>query len=307
MNRQTITPASESDWLALRINDITSTDVSALFGMSPYKTKYELWHEKKAATRAPFVENERVVWGKRLQAVVAEGIAQDKRWVVRPFKEYVRLPDCNVGSSFDYVVLGESSAADQILEIKTVDALAFKNGWIVEDDYIEAPAHIELQVQHQLLVSGLTRAYIGALVGGNTVRVIERDADPAVHRGILAAAREFWESIAANRPPPPVMPDDAPAVIRMNQYAEPGKFFDGRGDAEFATLMQEYKRLGDVEKEAKEAREVIKAQVLEKIGSAEKVLVDGGTISASLVGPAEIPAFTRKPFRNFRFTPARAK
>lgn len=311
MKRQTFMPASEADWLALRVNDLTSTDISALFGLSPYKTAFELWHEKKAATRAPFVENERVVWGKRLEKVVAYGIAMDRNWQIRPFKEYMRLPDSRIGSSFDFRISSVPDAepcdADQILEIKTVDALAFRNGWTIDDDWIEAPAHIELQVQHQLLVSGLTRAYIGVLVGGNTVRVVEREADPSVHEGILAAARKFWSSIDKNEPPPAVMPDDAGAVIRQFQYAEPGKFFDARGDAEIAAACKKYNRLGLIEKKAKERREVLKADLLSRIGTAEKVATDVGTISAGLTGPCDVPAFTRAGFRNFRFTPAKRK
>lgn len=312
MNRQLITLQSEAHWHALRAEDLTSTDVAALFGLSPYKTAFELWHEKKSGERAAFEENERMKWGRRLEAAVAEGIAEDQGWAVRPFKEYGRIAGHRIGASFDYRVLNGSimqggvevdTPDDAILEIKTVDFLRFRDGWIVDEGFIEAPAHIELQVQHQMLVSGLRRAYLGVMIGGNDIRVIERTADDAVHAGILARVAEFWRSVDDNNPPDPVMPDDADALIAMHQFAEPGKLLDARDDDHLAALLQQYHALGSAERSAAEQRKVIKAEILARIGDAEKVISSAGKVSASITGPCEVAAFTRAPFRAFRFTP----
>lgn len=327
MNRITIPYTTEADWLAHRVNDLTSTDIPALFGLSPYKTHFELWHEKKARERGAFVENERMKWGKRLEHTVAQGIADDQGWMIRPMKEYMRLPELRIGSSFDFrIVDGSNGGAvhaeldgtdDSILEIKCVDWLAFRDGWTIDEGFIEAPTHIEIQVQHQLLVSGLRRAYIGVMVGGNDIRVIEREADDSVQRGILAAARAFWASIDANCPPDPVMPDDAEAVIRMHQFAEPGKLYDARNDATIASMLQQYHQLGQAEKQAEEDRKVIKAEILQKIGDAEKILIDGFSVSAGLVGPSAGTLVTpemvgqtiggRSGYRLFRVTAKKAK
>ena len=306
MNRQFITPAAEAHWHAMRAQDLTSTDVAALFGISPYKTAFELWHEKRSGEVARVKDNDRMRWGRRLESVVAEGIAEENGWQIRPFKEYGRLPELRLGSSFDFrarqIHTGEDSPNDSILEIKTVDFLAFRNGWTIEDDYVEAPPHIELQVQHQMLVSGLRRAYIGVLIGGNRIEVLEREADDQVHAGIVYAARKFWDSIDAGTPPPPVMPDDAGAVIRLNQHAEPGKLLDARTDAYIAELVNQYDYLGRQAKKIADERDVVKAELLQRIGDAEKVLLDGFSVSAGFVGPAEIPAFTRQGYRNLRVT-----
>lgn len=313
MNRLTIAPESEQHWLDLRAQDLTSTDIAALFGLSPYKTAFELWHEKYSGEIVRLADNDRMKWGRRLESTVAQGIAEDMGWMIRPFKEYVRLPDHRVGSSFDFRVGADpdiqhigwaDSDDDAILEVKTVDSLAFRDGWAIDDGFIEAPPHIEIQVQHQMFVSGLRRAYIGVMVGGNRIEVIERHADDAVHAGILARAAEFWQSIASNTPPEPVMPDDAAAVIRMHQFAEPGKLLDARGDARIASLLREYHRLKRESADLAELAEVHKAELLAIIGDAEKVVSDVGTVSAGIVGPAQV-AYERKAYRNFRFTPKR--
>ncbi len=316
MDRTLITPADEAHWHAMRAQDLTSTDVAALFGLSPYKTAFELWHEKRSGEVARVKDNDRMRWGRRLESVVAEGIAEERGWQARPFKEYGRLPELRLGASFDYRVrpnhTGTDSPDDSILEIKTVDALAFRNGWTIEDDYVEAPAHIELQVQHQMLVSGLRRAYIGVLIGGNRIEILEREADDQVHAGIIAAARKFWDSIEAGTPPAPVMPDDAQAVIRLNQHAEPGKLIDARDNALIAELVQQYDYLGRQAKAISDERDVVKAELLKAIGDAEKVLLDGFSVSAGFTGPSLGTLVTpemvgtyvgaRSGFRNLRVT-----
>jgi len=318
MIRQTITPDNEAHWLALRREDLTSTDIAALFGLSPYKTAFELWHEKKSGARVEFVENERMKWGKRMESTVAQGIAEDQGWAVRPFKDYMRIEGLRVGSSFDFRIVGtggffagsdnhpEPDAGDAILEIKCVDFLQFRDGWTIDEGFIEAPAHIELQAQHQMLVSGLKRAYIGVMVGGNDIRVIERAADPQVHAGILAAARDFWKSIDENNPPPPVMPDDAEAVIGMYQFAEPGKLLVAQDDAELLALVREYRQFKTAASDADEQAQVRKAEILQRIGDHEKVLLPGFNISAGMVGPATV-SYERDGYRGFRVTVKKPK
>jgi putative phage-type endonuclease len=331
MTRQTITPTDRDHWLALRAQDLTSTDVAALFGMSPYRTKFELWHEKRSGTPTPVTQNARMTWGSRLERSIAEGIAEDNGWTIRHFSEYMRDPELRIGSSFDFRIMSEPNAysetspnvasngfcppdtqTDAILEIKTVDALAFRNGWTVTDDFIEAPAHIELQVQHQLLVSGLSVAYIGVLIGGNDVRILQRKADDGVHAAIRAKAAEFWRSIADNTPPDPVMPADAAAVIRLNSYAEPGRLRDARGDEVIASAIADYARIGREIEDLQAIRDSRKAEILTLVGDAEKVLADGFTISAGMVADSPGTLVTadmvgqyvggRRGYRNFRVT-----
>lgn len=311
MDRQFITTRDEAHWHSLRAQDLTSTDVAALFGLSPYKTAFELWHEKKSGEVVRIKDNDRMRWGRRLESVVAEGIAEEKGWQIRPFKDYGRIADLRLGSSFDFEA-STSPGRSAILEVKTVDFLAFRNGWTIEDEYVEAPAHIELQVQHQMLVSGLRRAYIGVLIGGNRIEILEREADDQVHAGIIAAARKFWDSIEAGTPPAPVMPDDASAVIRMNQHAEPGKLIDARDNALIAELVQQYDYLGRQAKAISDERDVVKAELLKAIGDAEKVLLDGFSVSAGFTGPSLGTLVTpemvgtyvgaRSGFRNLRVT-----
>jgi putative phage-type endonuclease len=315
-NPLTITPANEADWLAMRKLDVTSTESAALFGMSPYMTHFELWHAKKSGQARAFVANERMKWGNRLEAAIAHGIAEEQGWTVEPMKDYMRLPELRAGSSFDFRITSLGEPAH--LEIKNVDYLAFRDGWIEHDDgSIEAPEHIEMQVQHQMMVSGYKRSFIGAFIAGNRGVVIERQRDEQVIAAMRQRIADFWHSVDANQEPAAVMPGDAEAVIRLNQYAQPGKILDASTDANIALLVTNYKRASQDEKNAQEDKETAKALLLEAIGDAEKVLVDGWTISAGIQAETPPTVITadmigqtyggRKGFRNLRINARKPK
>lgn len=301
IDRKVYQPKTKQEWLILRTTDLTSTEISALFDISPYITKYELWHRKKNAEVVELEENERMKWGSRLEKVIAEGIILDQGWEGKPKKEYISIKDLRLGSSFDYEVWNPGENNRRILEIKNVDSLAFKEGWIVEEGEAEAPPHIELQVQHEMLVSGLPEAHIGALVGGNKVTLINRKVDAAIHEQIKKKAAEFWESIDKNQPPAPDFTRDAKFISSLYGYADPGKVMDVKGDAEIEELVEMWKKGNEVIKNLTADKEALKAKLLTMIGDAEKVLGDGFTISAGMVGEAPIQ-YVRKAFRNFRIS-----
>lgn len=292
----TITPDSKEHWLEMRKQDVTSTEASALFGLSPYLTEFELWHNKRYSLDSAFEETERMRWGSRLEPVIAEGIAEDQGWKVEPFKDYMRDDELKMGSSFDYRIIKEDGKKG-ILEIKNVDARVFSQGWIVDDIESEAPPHIEIQVQHQLGLTGFDFAYIGALVGGNEVILIRRTPDQKIIEKIKKKVHKFWQSVYDNEPPAPNFEKDAAFIASLYSRAEPGKIIDA--SEEVKQLASLYKEVAAEEKKIKAKKDEIKANILINIGEAEKVMGDNFSISAGMIGPADV-SFTRPGYRNFR-------
>jgi len=312
MATEIITTANQKHWLDLRMEDVTSTESSALFGMSPYMTHFDLWHRKRTGIVPEFKTNDRMAWGNRLEAAIAHGIAEEQGWKITPMKEYFRDPDLRMGSSFDFVItsLGEPVH----LEIKNVDYLAFRDGWIEHDDgSIEAPEHIEMQVQHQMGVSGFKRAFIGAFIGGNRGVVIERLRDEAVIAAIKAKVADFWRTVDEGQEPDPVMPGDAEVMIRLNEYAKPGKVLDASSDDVLAEMIERYKIAASQEKNAGDDKDVAKAEIFNHIADAEKVLTGAWTVSAAMQAETPPTLITenmvgtsyggRKGFRNLRINP----
>lgn len=303
---QIIHPKDKQEWLEERAKDITSTEIAALFGISPYLTEYELWHRKKNNLIVEIEENERMKWGTRLQDAIAAGVAEEQGWNIRRMNEYMRLEIMGLGSSFDFSIepnhdepinVGELG----LLEIKNVDGLQFKQGWIVDGDNVEAPPHIELQVQHQLLVSGRQYAYIGALIGGNNLILIKREASKKVHDAICHKTALFWLSIKGNIQPDPNFQTDSSFIASLYNYSEPGKVVDVAENEQIVKMAGEYKEAGDKIKVLDNMRDEIKAKILTVIGDAEKAMGGSFTVTANMVGPAHIE-YERKPYRSFKIT-----
>lgn len=316
-----IQPQDEKHWLELRTKDITSTEIGALFGIdsaSYIPTEFELWHRKKNNFAVDFDPNERVLWGTRLQDAIADGVAEDNGWHVRKMTEYIRDPELRIGASFDFSIespviadipelepgqtamLKPEDVGRGLLEIKNVDSLVHRQKWIVnDDDTMEAPLHIELQVQHQLLVSRRAFAYIAALVGGNKVILIKREPDLAVHAAIKEKVKAFWKSIDDDIAPTPDFKRDADFISKLYGYAEVGKVIDASNDTDIEGAVRQYREVSNSIKDLEETKEGIKAQILMMIGDAEKATGNGWSVSAGMIAGGPV-SYIRKPYRNFR-------
>jgi len=314
MSIEVIEITSQDQWLAERTKDVTSTEVSALYGLSPYLTEYELFHQKRQGHVVKFEANERMKWGNRLEAAIAHGAAEDQGWKISKLNVYMRDISARLGSSFDFQI-DSSSDGPGILEIKNVDWLQYKQKWI--DDgagNIEAPEHIELQIQHQMEVSGHNWCALVALVGGNEQKVILRNRDRSIGQDIRGKVGEFWERIAANRAPSPDYTADAEFIIKQLR-ADADAGLVAQSDAALDELIERYAFLSQAVKDQSALRDATRAQILERIGKASKVLSPLGSISCGMTKASLGTLVTadmvgkyiggREGFRNFRFYPAK--
>lgn len=298
---------TEEQWLALRALDITSTESAALFGLSPYNTELELFYRKSTGERAEFADNARMKAGRFLEPSIAELAGDELGCVVKPFKVYARDPDARFGSSFDYKVTS-GQYDDWILEVKNVDFLVYRDQW--EDD--EAPDHIEVQVQHQLELTGRPGAIIACLVGGNDLRLIHRERNEKMGAGIRRRIERFWTDVRNAEPPEPDYLRDADFIIGLHQMAGE-EVFDATSDVNITTLLADYKRLKTEAKDLDDLAKAKKAEVLSIVGDdVGRVIADGYTLACTMTKTTPPTVITeemvgqtyggRKGFRNFRVT-----
>ena len=291
---KTVLPKDKNHWLELRQPNLNSTEVSALFGINPYCTLFELWHRKKENLTVEFEGNERTTWGNRLEESIAKGIAEDNQWKIRKMSEYKYDTDLKVGSSFDYAV-GEKDH----LEIKNVDALVFRDGWLVEDGELEAPPHIEMQVQVEMAIGEFSHNYIGCLVGGNSIKLMKREPDEKVIMAIYKKAAQFWNSIAENKEPAPDFSRDADTIKRLYAQAKPGKVFDARGNADVQGFADRYKDLSARKKEIENQIDEVKSHLLVTAGDAEKLIGENFSLSLGVVKGSHVE-YDRADYRMFK-------
>lgn len=309
-------PKTRGDWLALRTTVITSTEMPALFGESPYNTEFGLWHAKRDAVIDDFEPNERMVWGTRLQDAIARGVGDDYGVKVRKLTAFATHESCRMGASFDFEIVGLSDTCRDsvlrelyekhgpgVLEVKNVDGLVYKKDWPEG----EAPAHIEIQAQAQIESIDRNWSAICALVGGNRIELLIRMRDREVGAAMRAAVDRFWKSIADNKPPAPDFLLDADLIRKAYGLAEPGKLFDGRGNERVRELCRQYAEATAQQKTLKDTKDACAAELLTIIGSAEKALVDGYSISASMRAGYHVDAYDVDARRDFRITAKKEK
>jgi putative phage-type endonuclease len=312
MKLQIITPDSHEHWLSLRKPNLNSTEISALFDCNPYLSKFELWHQKKTQDFAPFEETERMMWGGLLEPVIAKRAAKELNRLEVPMKDYYFIPELRIGSSFDFYTTNLDGDKDikHLMEIKNVDSLIYRKNWIEEDGKIEAPPHIEIQVQAQMLVSGIDTCDLCIMVGGNQLKITERKANKAMQDRILEECASFWKSIDENKMPEVDYNRDSTFLIDLYGTAEDDKVLAVE-DSDSRDLIKEqviaYQTAKTKIKELELSADIAKAKILEMIGDASKVTSEDFTISCGNVDPTEVKAFVKKGFRNFRITAKKKK
>lgn len=272
---------SEAEWLELRKQDVTSTDVSAVLGVSPYKSRYVLWLEKSGQIENTFEDNDRVRWGRRLEETVAHGIAEDfDLREVKPLKKYARHDKVEgIGASFDFECV-DKEGVRSILEIKTVDHLQFLKSWYKDGDNIEAPLHIELQVQAQLACTDFTRAYIGVLTGGNQAYLIKRDRDDLAIAAIESAVKDFWDSVKDKNPPSPDWRRDYETVRDLHKQSNAEAELSEDDKNELAKLLPELDAARAAAKVAEDYLKEVQAKVLHNLKSVERATIGQYKVTA---------------------------
>lgn len=281
MTQEVIAIENEGQWLAERVKDVTSTEVSALYGLSPYMTEFELFHQKRDGVVVRIPETDRMKWGKRLEAPIAHGVAEDMGWNIAKLDVYMRDVEARIGSSFDFEIKSSSDGRG-VLEIKNVAELQYKRKWIDDGNgNIEAPEHIELQIQHQMEVSGYEWCALVVLVGGNSPKVVYRQRDRDIGKDIRQTVEGFWKRVETNSPPSADYSRDAAFISQLYSQVRTGEVFDATGDAEIARLVQQLQATSSHLTQLEKLKDTYKAQLLERIGTAEKVIAPWGSISCA--------------------------
>lgn len=191
--------ARRTAWLEERRGGIGGSDAAAAVGLSPYKTPYQLYLEKRGEVEPEDLSNnERVEWGIRLEDAVAEGYMARTGWRVHRVNKIQRHPHLPfMLANLDRRIVG----AKRGLEIKTVDDLAAKFGEWGPTGTDLVPTTYHLQVMHYYAVTGYEEFDVAALVGGNELRIYHIPRDESVIADLVKLEGLFWEGVEAGIPP----------------------------------------------------------------------------------------------------------
>jgi predicted phage-related endonuclease len=260
------------EWHSLRSRHIGGSEVSALFNLAPEdvpgyaRSRFALWHIKAGNAPPPVVDNPRVHWGLRLEAVIAEAAATENRWSVQK-GGYVSDVSCpGLGCTLDYVIdYDPDEKGPGALEVKNVDWLVHKRSWDTEP-----PPHILLQLMHQLAATGYGWGAVCCLVGGNDLRVYRYKRNDKIIEGIRRKVREFWQSIDDGKEPPVDGSESASAALRSLFPTPVDDIAELDHDEDFAEWCKVFRQATIDKKVASELRDEAENHILAKLGNYQK-------------------------------------
>lgn len=285
MNEITPVTHDSKEWHDIRARHIGGSEIAALFDLPPDQVpaymmrRYALWHVKSGNAPPPHVDNPRVTWGLKLEAVIAEAAAEQEGWTFDKGGYASDETTPGLGCTLDFVI--HSDPAEEgpgALECKAVDWLQHKRSWT--DD--EPPPHILLQLQHQLAATGYTWGAVAGLVGGNDLRVYRYKARPRLIADIRRRVREFWASIDAGLEPPVDGSDSAADVLASLYPVVIDDSIDMRENNEFAEAAHDFWNAGEGRRAANKQYEESKNRIVHLLGGHKRAWGNGWVINTSI-------------------------
>lgn len=278
----------EAHWHELRSRHIGSSEVAALFNESRFKTAFELYHEKKGSIEADDLrDNERVVLGQFLEPGIAQVFAHLHDLKIRKVHRYIVHDTIRgLGGSLDFEALWEGKWIP--FEVKMTDYSVWKVEWTITNDQnastsqimtaVEPPLDYDLQVQHQLLLTGAKVALIGVLAGGTAPYLCLRARHEPVVELIQTRVERFWNDFANDIAPPISSGDDLAAVRKLYAEASSEPVADLRNH-DIEDDLVSMKALNEEIKAREERRDFHKARIINALGDSTK-----GTTENFMVG-----------------------
>jgi putative phage-type endonuclease len=188
---------------------IGATDSPALLGLHPYKSPHDVWARIVEGRKTP--QNKAMLRGLRLEPVVREMYLDETgAKLLGPERLFHPAHDW-LGASLD------DRTAERVVEFKTA-SLRKLNEW-GEEGTDEVPPHYLVQVQHQMLVSGLPAGDLAVLLGGDELRIYQFTADLELQSLILETCERFQRNYIETKLPPPVDDSTSCAEWLKDRYS----------------------------------------------------------------------------------------
>ena len=266
-------------WLAVRKQGIGSSDAAAAVGLNPYKSQLELWLEKTGRDTSlpkidPNDEESPAYWGNILEPIVATHYTKRSGHRVRRINAVLQHPDPKLPwmlANIDREVIGTDNV--QILECKTAGingARLWKEG---------VPEYVQLQVMHQLAVTGKQAADVAVLLGGQHLEIHRIERDELMIARLIDLERLFWDYVVSDTPPPADGTASAEAALRCLYPEDNGQTLDFSQHTELASTYLELKaiRQSIAQQETREAQ--LKQALQQAMGAATRAEFARGNIS----------------------------
>jgi len=271
---------NQTDWHEERRRGIGSSDAAAVLGLSHWKSCLELYAEKIGLGDPEEDKPDWLYWGAKLEPVIAERYMEETgRTLIDPGRTFVQWSKeypfmC---ATIDREIWDDKRRLEGVLEIKTASGFKAKE-WTEEP-----PVEYQIQIQHQMIVTGCHWGSFAVLIGGQQFLWCDVEKNEKFCDYLIQQEWEFWKRVEAKDPPPPGDPAESAHEALQRLYpkdtgetiALPGEFID---------LADRLENLKATRKDAEDAIKKLENELRAAIGDASfGVLPNGVTFSLRTV------------------------
>ncbi len=268
---------SRDEWLTVRRQGIGSSDAAAAVGLNPYKSQLQLWMEKTGRDGAlpvvdPNDDQSPMYWGTLLEPIVAAHYTRRSGHRVRRVNAVLQHPEHPwMLANIDREVVGASDV--QILECKTAGihgARLWRDG---------VPEYVQLQVMHQLAVTGKQAADVAVLLGGQELQVFRIERDDTLIAQLVALEQQFWGYVERDQQPPADGSASAELALRCLYPRDSGTTLDFSSDLEMSGVFSDLLAVREVITTQTALESQLKQRIQQRMGEATRAVFEIGEVS----------------------------
>ncbi|WP_162603916.1 lambda-exonuclease family protein [Streptomyces sp. CS014] len=186
------------DWHAARAAGIGGSEIAAVMGISPYESRFSLWHRKQGLI-APVEESEEMFWGKVHEPSICARFAQlhpELAVDTSPTFAAAGRP-WQIANPDRLIVPAPGSSPAEIVEAKTARD---DHGW-GKAGTDEIPVHYRAQALWYLDVLQAVRCHVAVLIAGSEYREYVVDYSPHEAQTMREYGAEFMRTIRQHERP----------------------------------------------------------------------------------------------------------
>lgn len=254
------------EWHEQRRQGLGASEVAAACGLSRWTSRYTLWDRKRNGT--VWAGNNATKWGQR-----------HEQWILHDWSEVTgaeitstqsrytdeRWP--NLWATLDAVAV-MPDGSECVVEAKSTTS---RNAALGTDGTDQAPQEWLVQVQIQMLLSGIHQARIAVLVDGSDPREYAVAFDRDVAESLAGKAQAWWVEASECSIPPASWATLPEMLERIDLYGD--QHVRDIRETETVYLWDAYERMGKQIRDNEKERDRLKGLIVEAMGDSSRVMI----------------------------------
>lgn len=285
----------------LRRKLITASDVAAICGLDPWRTKYDVYASKVLGVEQPqtfrmerghALEPLGIRWLSRQHA--GARVVHNRETAIHPVFPWL-------GATTDglFYEREEDKTPSAVVDVKAV-GLGMSPTWREGAEHLIVPEHVHVQLQTQMIVKGLKRGIVVAMLDTEEEpEALELEHDDDLAGVLLEECDRFRVDHLEAKVPPPIDGSKSSAELVKRLFPKATSKNQLVWTPDIEDIAQKYLDAHRAEKDAKEQKQKYQALLCAKVGELEGVAGKNWRMTWKWREESVVPSYTRAGYRHF--------